>query len=85
MLVAAVLANRYRFRQEHWLAGKMTRVTRSDEKMSIAQWLTLVVVVIVIIVTAWIEDQRALERAPEMASAPQSMVQSPEVGSRASI
>ncbi len=70
MLVAAVLANRYRFRQEHWLVGKMTRVTRRDEKMSIAQWLTLVLVVIVIIVTAWIEDQRAAERTSEIALAP---------------
>ena len=85
MLVAAALANRYRFREEHWLVGKMTRVTRRDEKMSIAQWLTLVVVVVVIVVTAWIEEQRALERAPEMASAPQSMVQSPEVGLRVAI
>ena len=80
MLVAAVLANRYRFHQEHWLVGKMTRVTRRDEKMSIAQWLTLVVAVIVIIVTAWIEDQRAVERASETAIAglhgnPHSMVQ----------
>ncbi len=59
MLVAVTFANRYRFRQEHWLFGKMTRVTRQNEKMSIAQWLTLVVAVIVIIVTAWIENQRA--------------------------
>ncbi len=70
MLVAATLANRYRFRQEHWLFGKITRVTRRGEKMSIAQWVTLVVAVIVIIVTAWIEDQRALERASEMAIVP---------------
>ena len=59
MLVAVTFANRYRFRQEHWLFGKMTRVTRQNEKMSIAEWLTLVVAVIVIIVTAWIENQRA--------------------------
>ena len=59
MLVAVTFANRYRFRQEHWLFGKMTRVTRQNEKMSIAQWLTLVVAVIVIIATAWIENQRA--------------------------
>ncbi len=59
MLVAVTFANRYRFRQEHWLFGNMTRVTRQNEKMSIAQWLTLVVAVIVIIATAWIENQRA--------------------------
>ena len=59
MLVAATLANRFRFRQEHWLIGKVTRVVRRDEKMSIAQWATLVVAVVVIIVTAWIEDARA--------------------------
>jgi len=52
ILVAATLANRYRFRQEHWLYGKITRVTRQDEKMSIPQWVTLVIAVIVIIFTA---------------------------------
>ncbi len=77
MLVAAALANRYRFRQEHWLAGKMTRITRRDEKMSIAQWLTLVAAVIVIIVTAWIEDQRASEMSiAPLLGTPHSMVQS---------
>ncbi len=65
MLVAATLANRFRFRQEHWLIGKMTRVVRPDEKMSIGQWVTLVVAVVVIIVTAWIEDARATRHTSE--------------------
>ena len=58
VLVAAALANRYRFRQEHWLWGGMTRVTRRGDKMSKTQWLTLAVAAIGICVTAWIEDAR---------------------------
>ena len=84
MLVAAVLANHYRFRQEHWLVGKMTRITRRNMKMSLAQWLTLLAAVIVIIVTALIEDQRAVKRASETAITPIHVTQLSKVQNRGS-
>ncbi len=68
VLVAAALANRHLFRQEHWLWGRITRVERRGDKMSNTQWLTLAVAAIGIVVTAWIEDARAAPREMESAA-----------------
>ncbi len=69
MLVAAALANRYRFRQQNWMGGGTTRISRKDERLAAGAWAAIAAAAILIVITAWIEHQRALEHASEMAIA----------------
>jgi hypothetical protein len=64
LLVAAALANRYRFRQDGWLSGSMTRVSRAEKRWTHGQWATLVVAACLIVLTAWIEHRRAASYQP---------------------
>ena len=59
MLVAAALATRYRFRQKHWLGGGTTRISRQGEKLGAGPWIALVIAALTIVITAWMEHDRA--------------------------
>ena len=69
MLVAAAVANRYRFRQKNWMGGGTTRISRKDERLAAGAWAAIAAAAALIIITAKIEDQRASEHASEMETA----------------
>ena len=68
MLVAAALATRYRFRQKHWLGGGTTRISRRGEKLGSGPWIALAIAALTIVITAWIEHERAAARVIDVAS-----------------
>ncbi len=59
VLVAAALANRYRFRQRGWLSSATTRISRAGSRLTNGQRATLIVAAVLIVMTAWVEHRRA--------------------------
>ena len=69
-VVAATLATRYRFRQIHWLVGKVEHISRQNKKITAAEWTALFVAAFIVIVTAWIEHLRAMQHVTEFLGRP---------------
>ena len=51
------------------LGGGTTRISRKDERLAAGAWAAVAAAAVLIVITAGIEHQRALEHASQMAMA----------------
>lgn len=59
-MVAAVVALRFRYRQEGWLTTRMQKAAAPPKPMNAAEWSWLGAALVLLVVTAWLESAKIL-------------------------